>query len=123
MNLLLRLWATAALAQAPDRASIPLPSSNHGLPSFANPEGGTAGLINRLAGSVINLAFGFVATLAVAGVMWGGFLLMRGGDEGAKAGKRAILMSLLGLLLTIMAYTIVQLVIGFNPADDLKPGG
>lgn len=120
MSVLLSFLYDVALAQgANGRVNIPQAKNSYGLPSMSNPTGGTSGLVNRLAGTIINVAFGFIATFAVAGVMWGGFLILKGGEEGMKQGKQAIAMSLLGLLIAIMSYTIVSLVIGFNPLESL----
>ncbi len=103
------------------RQGIPLPTDSSGLPSMATPSS-SADAVRKLVASVVTMSFGFVATLAVAGIMWGGFLMIKGGDEGFKKGRVAIAYAVGGLALTIMAYTIVSLVVGLNPLTPLSLG-
>lgn len=96
------------------KVTAPLPE-NPGLVSIA-PVDSTEAAVNAVIGVFVKALFGISATVAVAGVMYGGFLMIRGGENIGK-GKKAVAFALGGLIVMAMAYTVVQLVIGVDPAS------
>ena len=104
----------AAVVHKPP-ASLMIPSDCMGLPcASGTPD--SASMVSTLISGAVNGTLALSATVAVGGVMWGGFQMTRGGD-GVTKGKNAILYSILGLVVIAMAYAIVQLVVALNPAD------
>jgi len=67
-----------------------------------------AGLLEYL----INLAFGIVAIVSIAFIIWGGYqyITSRGDEEKAESGKKTITNAIIGLVLVILSYTIVLII-------------
>lgn len=63
--------------------------------------------------SVLNWGLGFIAVLAVAMVIYSGFLLItaRGAEEQQKTGTKMLMQSVIGLLIVMLAFAIVNIFI------------
>lgn len=66
-----------------------------------------------LIGNIRNLALGFVGALCVLMIIWGGvqYLTSFGNDEKAAAGKKTLTWAIVGLIIVILAATIIQIVL------------
>lgn len=92
---------------------------------------------NELSGCImalVNYALGLAGVLALAGIVWGGFLYITaaGNQDRVESGKNAIYYSILGLLVIGLSYAILSFIFsalggggggggGFPRAGD--PGG
>lgn len=65
--------------------------------------------------TVINWALAIAFILAVIFLIYGGFryILAGGNEEGAKAGRAAIFNALIGVVIIVLSYVIVQIVYRF----------
>lgn len=65
--------------------------------------------------TVINWALGFAFIIAVIVLIYGGFryILSAGNEEGAKTGRTAIFNALIGIVIIVLSFVIVQIVYGF----------
>ena len=65
--------------------------------------------------SIINWALYLAGILSVLFVIYGGYLYLTAGgsDDQAKSGRKTLTNALIGLVITILAYTIVQIVYNF----------
>lgn len=78
-----------------------------------NPGGGTTNDLNTMIKSVLNWIFGIIGIVAVVMIILGGFNMMTSaGDPGkVKKGKDTILYGIIGLVIAILAFAIVNFVI------------
>lgn len=67
---------------------------------------------------IIKEAMKYIGVLAIISLSWGGvqFLISAGEEQKVKAGKSIIIYSIVGVLLSITAYTIVDILIAFKIA-------
>jgi hypothetical protein len=107
------LLATAqrVLLAVTERPSILVPTDSFGLPSIPQPAN-SADAINRFAAGLANYGLGGGATLAVVGVMYGGFLMSQNKVD---QGRVAMYVSLGGLAVISIAYAVVSLIVNLNP--------
>jgi hypothetical protein len=79
-----------------------------------NPGGGTTTDLNTMIKSVLNWIFGIIGIVAVVMIIIGGFnMMISAGDPGkVKKGKDTILYGIIGLVISILAFAIVNFVIG-----------
>lgn len=70
--------------------------------------------------SLTNFAAGFVATVAIAMMMYGGYLYVLGAtnEENATKAKKVFIAAIIGLLLALGAYAIVNTVIKVEPLQN-----
>lgn len=78
-----------------------------------NPGGGTTTDLNDMIKSVLNWVFGIIGIVAVIMIIIGGFnMMISSGDPGkVKKGKDTILYGIIGLVIAILAFAIVNFVI------------
>lgn len=78
-----------------------------------NPGGGTTTDLNDMIKSVLNWVFGIIGIVAVIMIIMGGFnMMISSGDPGkVKKGKDTILYGIIGLVIAILAFAIVNFVI------------
>jgi hypothetical protein len=71
--------------------------------------------VNSLFVTVINWAMAIAFMAAVIFLIYGGYryIFAGGNEESAKAGRQAIFNSLIGLIIIVMSYVIVQIVYKF----------
>ncbi len=64
---------------------------------------------------IINWALGIAFLIAVIMLIYGGFryILSAGNEEGAKTGRTAIFNSLIGIVIIVLSYVVVQIVYRF----------
>ena len=76
------------------------------------PDGGS---INSMFVTVINWALAIAFILAVIFLIYGGFryILSGGNEESAKAGRQTIFNALIGVVIIVLSYVIVQIVYKF----------
>ncbi|QQS22851.1 hypothetical protein IPM19_04480 [bacterium] len=74
--------------------------------------------------TVINWALAIAFILAVIFLIYGGFryILAGGNEEGAKAGRTAIFNALIGVVIIVLSYVIVQIVYRFVSGDSSGGG-
>jgi len=61
---------------------------------------------------VVNWMFALAGALAVAYLIWGGIQYITGGTKGAEAAKGTIINAIIGIVVIVLAYVIVQAVVG-----------
>ena len=61
---------------------------------------------------IIKEAIKYVGLIAIVAISWGGiqFLTSMGNDEKVKHAKQTIIYSLVGVVLSVLAYTIIDIV-------------
>ncbi len=90
---------------------------------FINPEDNPAaiaeatggeGSIRRLVLRIINFFLGFLGILAVIMVIYGGvtYVTAQGEDEGIQNAKKMILYSLIGIVVILLSFAIVNTILG-----------
>lgn len=81
---------------------------------------GPGGLISVIV-QIINYGLYIIGTIAVAFIIWGGFVYITsaGNDEGIKKAKTIITYAIIGLIVAIVAWVIVNAVI----TEIFRPGG
>jgi len=62
--------------------------------------------------NVVNWMFALAGALAVAYLIWGGIQYITGGTKGAEAAKGTIINAIIGIVVIVLAYVIVQAVVG-----------
>ena len=67
--------------------------------------------INNLIDGAINVITGIAATIAVAYLVYGGFVYITGGAKGAESAKTIIINAIIGLVIIALAYVIINLVV------------
>ncbi len=79
-----------------------------------NPGGTATTDLNTMIKSVLNWVFGIIGIVAVIMIIIGGFnMMISSGDPGkVKKGKDTILYGIIGLIISILAFAIVNFVIG-----------
>lgn len=84
--------------------TIPTPPSGSGVPTS----------LTTAVGSIINAVIGIIGLIAVVVIVIGGvFLITSGGDEEkTKEGKNYITYGIIGVIVVVLAYSIVTFVIG-----------
>lgn len=84
--------------------AIPTPPSGSGVPTN----------LTTAVGSIINAVIGIIGLIAVVVIVIGGvFLVTSGGDEEkTKEGKNFITYGIIGLIVVILAYSVITFVIG-----------
>ena len=87
-----------------------LPPANSNLPGGATPANNT---ITYWVGFYINVLLAIVGIVAVAFLIYGGFLYLTSGgnEEQAESGKKVIQNSIIGLVIIILSYIIVTVII------------
>ena len=78
-----------------------------------NPGGGQPQDLSKMISSVLNWVFGIIGIVAVIMIILGGFnMMISSGDPGkVKKGKDTILYGIIGLVIAILAFAIVNFVI------------
>lgn len=91
-----------------------LKNSDAGVEDLGIQQTGREGLI-RLIGKIINYALYLSGAVAVLFVIIGGYryLTAGGNEEGAKKGRTTVTNALIGLVIIILAYVIVNVVVNF----------
>lgn len=97
--LVLKPWS-AAYGQAAD------------LPTITPITNGDEQTIIDAIGNVVNWLFILAGALAVAYLIWGGIQYITGGAKGAEAAKGTIINAIIGIVVIVLAYVIVNAVIG-----------
>jgi ABC-type transport system involved in Fe-S cluster assembly fused permease/ATPase subunit len=74
---------------------------------------------------VINWALGIAFIIAVIMLIYGGFryILSAGNEEGAKTGRTAIFNALIGIVIIVLSYIVVQIVYRFISGNSGGGGG
>jgi hypothetical protein len=105
----------ALQAQATDLFGIGA-ANNIGLPNTAQDP-------KDAAVTIIQYLMGFLGLIAVAVILWGGFqwLTAGGNEDRVGSAKKTIIAGVIGLVIVIGAFAIVQIVIGF--ANNVIQGG
>ena len=69
-----------------------------------------AGSLRELVLTIVNFFLGFLGLVAVLMIIYGGFLYMTSGinAEGAKKGKTILTMSILGIMIILLSFAIVN---------------
>lgn len=79
---------------------------------IANPLKGACDEIGPCVENVVRYALGLAGILALAGIIYGGFLYMTAGDsqDRIQSGKQAVFYSIFGLIVIGLAYAIVNFI-------------
>lgn len=113
--------ATFAIALLPVLAFVPRVSEAQLINQFANscPQGTgvrcNEGNLGAIFVTIINWALAIAFILAVIFLIYGGFryILAGGNEESAKEGRTAIFNALIGVVIVVLSYVIVQIVYRF----------
>ena len=78
-----------------------------------NPGGGQPADLNQMIRNVLNWVFGVIGIVAVIMIIIGGFnMMISSGDPGkVKKGKDTILYGIIGLVISLLAFAIVNFVL------------
>ncbi len=106
------LLMTAGAAQA----QLPQDVNEVGLPDTSIEESLT---------KILNIGLGFVATIAVLALIYGGikYITSLGDEKAAEEAKRVILYAIIGLIVIALAAVIVNLVLGALGVGGAGGGG
>lgn len=98
-------FVSSATGTAP--AGLTSPTKPTGLP------GDSGDTISTTVGYYINVFLGIVGIVAVAFLIYGGFLYITSGgnEEQAESGKKVIQNSIIGIIIIILSYAIVTVII------------
>jgi len=80
---------------------------------------------NTFLTSLVDFALKFVAILAIAAIIYGGFLMLtsRGEEEAHKKGIKVVMYSVIGIVVILASYAIVNTVINFGTGTEgVSPG-
>jgi len=99
-----------ALAANDGGASTYIKTGGDAVPT--NAKTSSSGFMNTV-GKAIEIVFGLLGLLAVIMIIYGGFLFMTsaGNPEKVKKGKSTILYGLVGLIIALLAFVIVNFVL------------
>ncbi|OGC81313.1 MAG: hypothetical protein A2788_01620, partial [Candidatus Abawacabacteria bacterium RIFCSPHIGHO2_01_FULL_46_8] len=127
LAILLLGLAAPALAQGPSRVDQPSATGSlQSFPSGLEPSLTREGDLATLIGQIINFFLGFTALVAVIIIIYGGvqYLTSAGEPEKAKKGKQTIVYAVIGILVIILSYSLVNTIIGNLAGGDLagRPG-
>ncbi len=80
--------------------------------------------ISEIFKTVAEWALGIAFILAVIFLIYGGFryILAGGNEEGAKAGRTAIFNALIGIVIIVLSFIVVQIVYNFVSGDSSGGG-
>ncbi len=86
---------------------------------------GTTLTLEQIVPKIFEWTFIIIALAAFLGLLWAGIMYITAGGDTAKAEKarKSILWTLLGVILAVLAYTIVRLVVDVVSNQDLGPAG
>jgi len=75
--------------------------------------------------AITNFALGFVGLLAVIALVYGGFLYItaRGEEEQAKKGQKSATYAIIGILLILISFALVNTIIKFSGESDTSSAG
>jgi hypothetical protein len=104
--------ALLAVNMAPGALAAGLISSGD-QPSLIAQQTGGEGDIREFAKKILNFVLGFLGFIAVAYIIYGGFLyVMDGGaEENAKKGKTIIMQAAIGILIILASFAIVNTIL------------
>lgn len=120
--------AVFAIAFMPMLAVVPSTAVGQGpqIDDIECPEGFRCGetSIGALFKTVAEWALGIAFILAVVFLIYGGFryILAGGNEESAKAGRTAIFNALIGVVIIVLAFIVVQIVYNFVSGDSSGGG-
>lgn len=107
MKIILKIkWAVLGIfSPMISMAAITLPNA---------PSGAVTTSLTTVISNVLNTAMGVVGLIAIVVIVYGGIkLTMSGGEEEqSKAGKNYITYGIIGLVVVILAYSIVKFIVG-----------
>lgn len=91
---------------------------------IAGATGGT-GSIRELVLKIVNYALGFLGLVAVIMVIYGGFLYVTAGgeQENVDKGKKILMYSMIGIILILLSFAIVNTVLGVASGGAASAGG
>ncbi len=74
---------------------------------------------------IVNYALGFLGLIAIIVVIYAGFMYLTDGGQGKNTAtaKKMLLYAILGILLILLSYTIVNFVIGIPSNSQTAAGG
>jgi len=108
-----RLLINTSAAIAGFMVSLPLPAhAADDLPVITPITDGDADTIITAIQNVVTWLFALAGALAVAYLIWGGIQYITGGAKGAEAAKGTIINAIIGIVVIVLAYVIVQAVVG-----------
>lgn len=95
-----------------------------GLNPVAEETGGETELLDLVL-RIINFFLGFLGILAVIMVIYGGirYVTSAGNDEGVGAAKKIILYSVVGLIIVLLSFVIINTVISSGVSTEPAGGG
>lgn len=97
-------------------AALPLPAlaqaDSSGLPKITPDTGGNQQSIIDAIGSVVDWMLILAGALAVAYLIYGGIVYITGGAAGAENAKKIIINAIIGVVVILLAYILVNAVIG-----------
>lgn len=118
--------AVAAVApSAPSMAASPIDQVQTGVNDIGGKETGTSGSLTSMVRKVVNTLLFIIGAVAVVMIIYGGFsyITSRGESAGITSAKNTILYAVVGLVIAILAYAIVNFVVGAfqsKPAETEK---
>ena len=112
-TLLLSLFSVANSVQA--KAEIAIPPNKFGLPATTSSSG--VGAIFTLIKDLITYGAFIISSIAIVFAVYGGFLYTtaHGNDEQAKKAKMLIVWVLVGLVISALSWSIVNILLGAEP--------
>lgn len=115
---------TLTLVSSVPTAFASLISAQDNPSEIAGATGGT-GSIRELVLKVLNYALGFLGLIAVMMVIYGGFLYVTsaGEQEGVDKGKKILQYSLIGIIIILLSFAIVNTVLGVASGGAAATGG
>lgn len=102
-----------------------------GQDSLLNPDKGNASInwnldtVKTFAKGALNIGFGFVGLVALIYIIIGGYsyLVSSGNEEQAEKGKKTILYAIIGLVVVVSAWAIVNFAADLLGKPNYHPGG
>lgn len=72
-------------------------------------------LIARVASSLYylanNILFPVAGAICIVIIIWGGIQIITGGTKGAETGKKTIIAALIGLIIVVLSYVILNTIV------------
>ena len=86
---------------------------------------GSQGSIRELVLTIVNFALGFLGLIAVLMIIYGGFLYITAGgeQEGVDKGKKILQYALIGIIIILLSFAIVNTVLGVASNGAASSGG
>lgn len=88
---------------------LPKPPCPPGLPCS---DPGATGFIGNIINWLLSIAFGVAVLFLIIGGFW--YITSAGNEENAEKGKKTVINAIIGLIIIILSYVIVNVVVGFG---------